>query len=102
MSTLLGYLQQYECVGDDDDDEGQGVHRHDVKQIVGEFVCRRGEEVERHTLRVVLVYRVVLHVEDDALKTQKNAYYRRFFRLAVEYHLPVCIYIYIYIYIHNM
>ena len=66
-------LTQYEAVGSDDDDEGCQVERCDVEQVVGEFVRRAREEIERDALREPREERMRLDVKDDTLKTANTS-----------------------------
>ena len=68
------YLTHDKAVWYDDDEQRQSVDRHDVEQVVGEFVRRRREEVKRHTLSEPREVRVVLHVEYYTLQIETKKF----------------------------
>ena len=66
--TLLNDCDEDDCVGDDDDEQGQQVDHDDPEDGVGRLPGRTRERVEGDALGVPFELRVDLNVEDVNLK----------------------------------
>lgn len=64
----MGYFTHYRCIGDDDNEQGDEIHRQYAEQIVGDLLSGRREKTERYALIERWVFRMGGDVENNALK----------------------------------
>ena len=72
---FLGYFTQYECVRSSDNNQWKRIDSDNVKEVVGQLVRRSGEEVECNTLGEPQMFWMMLHMENNTLKIQKDTFF---------------------------